>query len=86
MTRYRAQWVAKQHIDEYDFWEPDEDEYRVSYHASKDEAERAAIVASKQADQCEWINVAEQKFIRREWVTQRLWSGDWEGLHEEVQI
>ncbi len=83
-VRYEAEWVAKQHADANGEWNPDKDEYSASHHATKAGAERAAIAASKEAAQCEWILVAEQKYIGHEWVDQRRWTGDWEGLHEET--
>jgi hypothetical protein len=82
-TRYEAEWIAKQHADASGEWSPDRDEYGASHHATKEAAEAAAIRESKRAG-VEWILVAEQKYIGHEWVDQRRWTGDWDGLHEET--
>lgn len=82
--RYEAEWVEKQHADASGEWNPDRDEYAVSHHATKEEAEKAAIAASKKAGQVEWILVAEQQFRGYDWVDIRRWTGDYDGLHEET--
>jgi hypothetical protein len=83
-VRFEAEWIAKQHADANGEWNPDRDEHAVSSHATKEAAETAAIRESQRAGQCEWILVAEQKFIGYEWIDQRRWTGDWDGLHEET--
>lgn len=75
--RFEAEWITKQHSDPAGEWNPDRDEYSVSYHASREEAECAAIAGSKQADQTEWIRVAEERFNGFEWIDVKRWTGDW---------
>ena len=85
--RYKAEWIAKEYRDQYDEREPDLDEYGSSYHASKEQAEQAAIVAGQKADQGEWINVAEQELrVKHGWVTVRRWTGDYQGLFQEIEV
>jgi hypothetical protein len=90
--RFEAEWISRQHCDANGEWNPDRDEYAFSYHASRDEAERAAIIGSKSASaEVEWISVSEQEFRRAgmgagmgtEWVDVRRWAGDWDGLHDD---
>ena len=81
--RYEAQWIKKQAFDSSGELDPDNDEYGYSQHASREQAERSAIIASKKT-QVEWILVAEQKFLGYQWVDQRRWTGDWDGLHCET--
>src|SRR4051812_3314483 len=83
-VRFNAEWIARRHAHANGEWDLSRDEYGASYHATKEAAESAAISASKRAAQCEWILVAEQKYIGHEWVDQRRWTGDWDGLHEET--
>jgi len=84
--RFEAEWCHSQKRDKDGEWNPDMDENRVSYHKTKDEAEKAAIKASKAAPaSTEWIRVAEAIYDISdcgllEWITIRSWTGDWEGL------
>lgn len=82
--RFEAEWISKQHADSSGEWNPDRDEYAVSYHQTKEQATQAAISGSKAAAQCEWICVSEQEYRRHEWVDLRRWSGDWNGLCDET--
>ena len=66
--------------------DPDLDEYSASQHATRDDAERAAIEDSKKAGACEWIAVTEQEFDGREWMDRKRWTGDWDGLSDDVTI
>lgn len=86
--RYEAVWVTAQHADEGGEWVPDRDEHGVSYHFTKDAAERAAIRRGKAADCCEWIEVIEE--CRRKdglgWYSLRRWTGDFDGLSQHAII
>jgi hypothetical protein len=77
--RFEAEWVHKQTRDADGEWDPDCDENHLSYHAAKEEAERAAIRRSKAAPAgVEWIRVAETRYENGEWITVRAWTGDWD--------
>ena len=91
-TRYVAEWIEKQHVDEHGEWNPDDDEYCGRDCKSLAEAQRVAIEESKRAGACEWCRVTVEEFNpslgipRRSsaaWDTVELWHGDWEGNWNE---
>lgn len=79
--RFEAEWVTKQHRDSSGEWNPDRDEHAHSHHATREEAESAAIAGAKLSG-IEWILVAEQEQLRREWVDINRWTGDFDGLND----
>ncbi len=79
--QYEAEWIKGHGRDTNGIWYP---ETAASQHTTKKEAETAAIKASKAAGQCEWILVAEQKYVDHAWVDIRRWTGDWDGLCEKT--
>lgn len=91
-VRYSAEWIVKQHNDEFGEWDPDRDEYVGSDHDTLGAAIAAAIAESKKANVVEWWRVVEERFNaeigipRRHpaaWDTSRVWHGDWSGNIDE---
>ena len=91
-VRYSAEWIVKQHNDEFGEWDPDRDEYVGSDHATLGAAVAAAIAESKKANCVEWWRVTEERFnpeVRipcsnsAAWDTTRVWHGDWAGNIDE---
>ena len=79
-NRFRADWVAAWHQDDAVFGA--DPTYDSSFHATREEAEHAAIAAGKKAGVVEWIGVREQRYdiTTRSWETVERWAGDWDGL------
>ena len=91
-TRYVAEWIAKQFVDENGDWEPDRDEYVAKDCRSLEDAQRVAISESKKLGIVEWCRVSVEQFNpelgipRRSsatWDTVAIWHGDWEGNWNE---
>ncbi len=86
-NRFEAEWITKQHIDEYGDWQPDDDEYACSRHKTF-EAAKAAALAGARASGVEWYRVYEQAHICDDddtvpyWQNVRHWVGDFEGCEE----
>ena len=87
-TRFIAEWIVRQHIDERGEWEPDRDEREFSTHKTLAEAQEAAIAGAKKAHVVEWCAVEEETYNaslgipRRSpaaWDSLRTWCGDYEG-------
>src|SRR5512146_2645173 len=85
-TRFEAEWIERQHCDKDGEWDPERDEYSVSYHRTREAAQRAAIRLGKRAGQCDWFSVSEQRYVRNEWITIQRWTGDWTGFSERTYV
>ncbi len=90
-TRFVAEWISKQHVDELGDWQPDRDEYSSSNHGTLVEAQKAAVASGKVVNVVEWARVTEEHRTphpdlpgRWYWEEVRSWTGDWEGNWEEI--
>jgi hypothetical protein len=84
--RYEAEWIEKQHTNEYGDWDPDKDEYVGSYHKTFEAALQAARTGAK-ASGIPWLRVTEQHENFDDgppayWDNVRVWSGDLDGYEE----
>lgn len=93
--RFEAEWITAQVVDEFGDWNPDDDTYAHSTHATLEAAQAAATAGSKAAGIVEWCRVAEYHFnpelgipARSEaaWDTVRIWHGDWDGNFTEGSV
>lgn len=82
--RFEAEWISRQHRDAHGEWNPDLDEYTVSYHLTLDTAVAEAVKQGKAAAQAEWWCVSEQRWLNSEWLDVRRWNGDWDGNMNEA--
>jgi hypothetical protein len=90
--RYTAEWIERQHVDEYGEWNPDDDEYRGMDFDTLEKAKVAAVKYGKQAGVCEWARVTVEQFnpslgiprrVGAAWDVIAVWHGDWEGNWDE---
>lgn len=91
-TRYIAEWIEKQHVNEFGEWESDRDEYVGKDCKTLAAAKRVAITESKRCNVVEWCRVTVEQFNpdlgipRRSsaaWDTVAVWHGDWQGNWDE---
>ena len=91
-TRYVAEWIEAQHVDEFGEWNPDRDEYAGRNCPSLALAKAVAIRESKRCGVVEWCRVTEEVFNpdlgipRRSdaaWDVVCTYHGDWSGNWSE---